>query len=196
MYGDDLLEVDRDARPGTPRYCLRCDLDAEPGEKICHQCGEILREQAFCPVCEAYWHLLAGTDCPKHEIPLQDRAPDPYPYLPRDEQLEWTTVARFVNVTEAEARRLRLEAEGIPVFVEGERNQNYYGCEAKLQVPRKHVADARILLSQTWTSALSRTTSKTRGRNSPHRAGRTSEEWRKALTGCVSPSRSPRSVCG
>ena len=52
--------------------------------------------------------------------------------------------------------RIRLEAEGIPTFVEGER----MGAPAmyrvatggvKLQVPAEFAADARVILSQDWS---------------------------------------------
>jgi hypothetical protein len=67
------------------------------------------------------------------------------------------TVATYPDVLQADAPRLRLEAEGIPTFLEGERmgrNTIYQVATGgvKLQVPDAQLADARVLLSQVWTS--------------------------------------------
>jgi hypothetical protein len=145
--GDDLCRV------ATPRYCPRCDRDTEPGEALCALCGESTADQGYCPVCERSWRLPAGSDCPKHEIALEDRPPDG----PGLETVRWATVASFADALEAEAPRLRLEAEGIPTFLEGERmgrNTIYQVATGgvKLQVPVEQVADARVLLAQTWAT--------------------------------------------
>ena len=68
----------------------------------------------------------------------------------------WVTVGTFADDHEAEAVRIRLEAEGIPTFVEGARmgGRSMYHVATgglKLQVPRQLAADARVLLSQTWS---------------------------------------------
>jgi hypothetical protein len=57
----------------------------------------------------------------------------------------------------AEAPRIRLEAEGIPTFVEGERmgaRSMYHVATGgvKLKVPDNLASDARIILSQTWSA--------------------------------------------
>jgi hypothetical protein len=69
---------------------------------------------------------------------------------------KWVTVATFADDVEAEAPRLRLEAEGVPTFLEGARmgSRSMYQVATggvRLQVPEPLVADARILLSQSWT---------------------------------------------
>jgi hypothetical protein len=65
-------------------------------------------------------------------------------------------VATFADDIQAEAPRLRLEAEGIPTFLEGARmgSRSMYQVATggvKLQVPEPLSADARVLLSQSWT---------------------------------------------
>lgn len=65
------------------------------------------------------------------------------------------TLRTFEDPLDAEALRLRLEAEGIPTFLEGSRmsSRSMYHVATggtKLQVPEPLVADARILLNQTW----------------------------------------------
>jgi hypothetical protein len=67
------------------------------------------------------------------------------------------TVARFGDALRAEAPRIRLEAEGIPTFVEGERmgSPSMYHVATggvQLRVPASLVADARILLAQSWAT--------------------------------------------
>jgi hypothetical protein len=65
------------------------------------------------------------------------------------------TVRGFHHPIEAETARIRLEAEGIPTFLEGQRMGSNYPYHVatggiKLQVPRPLVQEARILLSQSW----------------------------------------------
>ncbi|MCA1685306.1 MAG: hypothetical protein LC745_04860, partial [Planctomycetia bacterium] len=67
----------------------------------------------------------------------------------------WVTVETFADALKAEAPRIRLEAEGIPTFVEGARmgSHSMYPVATggvRLQVPRPLAADARVVLSQTW----------------------------------------------
>jgi hypothetical protein len=148
---DHDFECDGLSRVTTLRYCPRCDRETEPDEALCAVCGESTADQGFCPVCERSWCQPAGSDCPKHEIPLEDRPPA----VAGLEAVRWVTVARFADTLAAEAPRLRLEAEGIPSFLEGERmGQNtLYNVATggvKLQVPVEQVADARVLLAQTW----------------------------------------------
>jgi len=97
--------------------------------------------------------LPQGLPCPKHELPLETppTRPDPEPI----QTGKWVTVATFGHPFEAEARRLRLEAEGIPTFLDGARmgsNTLYQVATGgiKLQVPTGLVDDARILLNQSW----------------------------------------------
>lgn len=67
----------------------------------------------------------------------------------------WVTVGTFADPQTAEPARLRLDAEGIPVFLEGARmgGRSMYAVATggvKLQVPAPLAADARVLLSQVW----------------------------------------------
>jgi hypothetical protein len=67
----------------------------------------------------------------------------------------WVTVTVFPTSLAAAVPRSRLEAEGIPTFLDGERMGSpgmYYGATrgVKLQVPANRLADARIILSQCW----------------------------------------------
>ena len=62
----------------------------------------------------------------------------------------------FPDSLAAAVPRSRLEAEGIPTFLDGERagGSGAYSAPTegvRLQVPAKHVADARIILSQNWS---------------------------------------------
>jgi hypothetical protein len=65
------------------------------------------------------------------------------------------TVATFADDVQAEAPRIRLEAEGIPTFLEGARmgSRSMYQVATggvRLQVPEPLTADARVLLAQSW----------------------------------------------
>lgn len=157
MHGDNFSEADDLVGVPTPRYCPRCDRAVGGEARLCAHCGEALREQAFCPVCERYWRLPAGSDCPKHEIPLDDRAPAPALGPGAGNAIRWTTIASYYFATQATAPRLMLEAEGIATFVDGERmgSNSIYPVATggvKLQVPEANVADARVLLSQIRTT--------------------------------------------
>ena len=62
----------------------------------------------------------------------------------------------FADTAQAQLTRIRLEAEGISTFLEGERmgSRSMYMVATgglKLQVPRPLAAEARVLLSQSWT---------------------------------------------
>lgn len=145
-----------------PRFCPRCRRAALEGETtLCAECGESLQPQAFCATCEDYWPLAAGTPCPKHEVVL-DGAPPRRADLPSGASgsvSRWVTVGTFDDAMKAEAPRIRLESEGIPTFLEGERmgSLSMYQVATggvKLQVPQPLVADARILLGQTWSTEV------------------------------------------
>jgi hypothetical protein len=109
-------------------------------------------------VCEAHWALVPGTPCPKHELALETWAPAPAEAFSRNTPQAWVTVGNFADALHAEAPRIRLESEGIPTFLEGERmgSPSMYQVATggvKLQVPESLVADARILLAQSWSPA-------------------------------------------
>src|SRR5271165_6310333 len=107
----------------SPRYCPGCGLDKFDHFEgsICPDCGETLRTQAYCPVCERHWRMEPGSSCPKHDVELETaraRVPAPAregPYVP------WVTVSVFPNSVTAAIVQGRLEAEGIPTSLDGER---------------------------------------------------------------------------
>ncbi|WP_435016714.1 hypothetical protein TA3x_004288 [Tundrisphaera sp. TA3] len=140
-----------------PRFCPRCGAGAKPGTdpELCPQCGDRLANQGYCPTCEDFWKLHAGYPCPKHEVELLD---DP----PRDEFIgdrsKLVTVATYPHPNQANAPRIRLEAEGIPTFLDGERMAGniYYQVATggvRLMVPADLASQARILIDQTWAPA-------------------------------------------
>jgi hypothetical protein len=140
----------------APRFCPRCRVEERGAALLCRECGERLIPEGYCGICEAFWRLPEGSACPKHDLPLDAWRPFPAEALDADGQLRWTTVAIFPDTLKAEAPRIRLEAEGIPTFLEGERmgSRSMYQVATggvKLQVPEPLVPEARILLSQSWT---------------------------------------------
>jgi hypothetical protein len=151
----DGIHFDEPEAVAARRFCPRCGREAGAHASLCDHCGETLRAQGYCRVCERYWRRPVGADCPKHEIPLDD-APPPAPHDdPAAAGARWVTVQVFPDSLAAEAPRQRLEAEGIPTFVDGSRmgSRSMYHVAAggvKLQVPEPLLADARILLAQTW----------------------------------------------
>jgi hypothetical protein len=124
---------------------------------LCPECGEALRDRGYCTVCDDYWLLPEGAACPKHDLPLERGRPEAGVDLPPGARVDWATIGRFAHPTDAEAPRIRLEAEGIPTFVEGERmgGHGLYQVATggvKLQVPRDLAQEARVLLSQSWAA--------------------------------------------
>jgi hypothetical protein len=108
-------------------------------------------------VCEQFWTLPPGRPCPKHEVELGAWEGS----LPAEGEVvadqRWVTIARFGDALRAEAPRIRLEAEGIPTFVDCARmgSPSMYHVATggvKLQVPESLAADARVLLAQTWSA--------------------------------------------
>jgi hypothetical protein len=142
----------------VPRYCKRCG-EAVPEhneDRLCPECGEKLIPQGYCPVCEDYWRLPAAALCPKHDVVLEDGPPPMSAPIPIGRSIAWVTVRVFPDSLAAAVPRSRLEAEGIRTFIEGERmgSANMYRVAtggAKLQVPAEQAADARIILSQSWS---------------------------------------------
>lgn len=141
-----------------PRYCPSCRfVEGDDFEGyLCPECGRTLIPQGYCPVCEDRWRLGVGALCPKHDVVLEDvpaRSSEP---MLSGSSVSWITMAQFPNSLAAAVPRSRLEAEGIPTFLDGERmgSSGMYQVAirgVKLQVPSDRVADARIILSQSWT---------------------------------------------
>lgn len=141
-----------------PRFCPSCRKPGPSGGTLCPNCGDSLRDRGYCGVCGRYWLLTAGEPCPKHDLPLDD-GPPPEPHPGEAEYVDWVSIASYTHPIAAEAPRIRLEAEGIPTFLEGERmgGHGLYGVATggvRLQVPKGLVDEARIVLSQTWTPAV------------------------------------------
>jgi hypothetical protein len=143
----------------APRFCTDCGRPGGVPEdrSLCSHCGGMLAVQGYCPICEARVRRRVGDLCPKHDVTLLEE--DPYP-LQRPWEgsaaISWVTVKRFPDSLAATGARIRLDAEGIPTFLEGER----MGAPAmyrvatggvKLQVPAEFLADARVILSQDWS---------------------------------------------
>lgn len=150
---DSLPGVLRVSGDDVPLYCPRCQRPSGRGATLCADCGERLLVQGYCPICERFWARPVGSDCPKHDVPLDDRPPARAPA----EGARWVTAGLYADALKAEAPRIRLEAEGIPTFVEGERmgGHSMYPVATggvKLQVPQPMLADARVLLAQTWAA--------------------------------------------
>ena len=148
------IQTKNDKTSNGPRFCPRCRKAALADLSICRDCGETLLDRGYCEVCDAWLLQPIGTECPKHDLPLIDAPPTPDLDL-RAISARFVTVATYGVTSAAQGPRLRLEAEGIPVFLEGER----MGADAiyqvatggvKLQVPEDQAAEARILLSQRW----------------------------------------------
>jgi len=143
----------------VPRFCPRC-LRADEVEKhaaLCGRCGDALLPRGYCPICESYLNQAVGELCAKHDVPLEKGADDPDPT--EFESRYWVTLKTFPDRSAAEGLRIRLEAEGIPTFLDGERMGSAAMYQVatggvKLQVPEDSLDEARILVSQTWSSPV------------------------------------------
>jgi hypothetical protein len=140
-----------------PRFCPTCGYEA--GEvsdgPLCARCGAALHLQGYCPICESRWRLAVGALCPKHDVELLSDEPGSTSRVAAG-PISWITVTKFPHSLAAAAARIRLEAEGIPTFLEGERmgSPSMYRVATggvKLQVPADLVAEARVILSQSWS---------------------------------------------
>src|SRR5581483_2549628 len=101
-----------------PTYCRRCGRNGPGDQHLCPECGDTLVEQGFCPICERPWRQPVGSPCPKHEIELIS-VDDVEPVA--TDRARWVTVATFADGLQAEPPRIRLESEGIPTLLQGER---------------------------------------------------------------------------
>lgn len=143
---------------GLPLYCPRCRRVAVRGGRACPGCGGTLVVRGYCTVCESRWSLPVGAACPKHELELV--AEEPQSLVPDFEEAagRWAIVGSYSNSLEAETARLRLEAEGIPARLEGQRMAETYSLQlatggVRLVVPANLEQDARVVLSQVWTTS-------------------------------------------
>ena len=142
--------------PAIPRFCPRCRKAGGDGQVLCAVCGETMAMSGFCPVCDTFLSLAPGDLCPKHDLELDVNAPPRQSEMMETAFTDWVRVASFPHSIAAEAPRIRLEAEGIPVFLDGERmgSQGAYSNAVggtQLLVPRQLEQEARVLLSQSWS---------------------------------------------
>ena len=107
----------------APPFCSRCrkSFSGSFGLAICPTCGDRLIPEGYCSVCEDYWTLPVGVPCPKHDLPLDALGPPRLQFEVLGKPARWVTVCHFTDSLAAQAPRIRLEAEGIPTFVDGER---------------------------------------------------------------------------
>jgi hypothetical protein len=144
----------------VPRYCPECGSatsDQTWDRPFCARCGGTLVDQSFCAICESHWRLPAGDNCPKHDIPLEEATSREALVPAAGPSSMWQTVHKFPHSLAAAGARIRLEAEGIPTFIDGERmgSPSMYRVATggvNLQVPAHLANDARIILDQTWQS--------------------------------------------
>lgn len=135
----------------TRLFCPRCHRAVEPGAQVCSRCFGVLQAAGYCPICEDWALATPGKPCPKHDVELADR-PIAADVEGSDSRL--VTVATFGIPSEAQGPRLRLEAEGIPAFLQGQRMGAIYQVATggvTLQVPEEFAGEARIILAQTWS---------------------------------------------
>ncbi len=142
-----------------PHFCPSCGRVEANDQRLCPHCGERRTPAGFCGICEDYWPLPVGTLCPKHEVELEPTEVPDHDELAGPGAPPWVTVATFADNLQAEAPRIRLEAEGIRTFLMGERMGSHSMYQVatggvKLQVPEPLAADARILLAQSWTAPV------------------------------------------
>jgi hypothetical protein len=140
-----------------PRFCPDCGRAAgETDGDLCANCGSSLAIQGYCPICEGRVRRRVGELCPKHDVMLLADDVEERPRLADGSAISWVTVKRFPDSLAVSGARIRLEAEGIPTFVEGERMgaPTMYRVATggvKLQVPADLAADARVILDQDWS---------------------------------------------
>jgi hypothetical protein len=150
--------IQRPAPELVPRFCPSCERRAPDGHEhpLCPECGATLVPQGYCPVCEDYWRLAADVLCPKHDVPLEAGPASSSERIAAGRPVTWVTVREFPDTLAAAVPQSRLEAEGIATFLEGARmgSPGMYTVATggvKLQVPSDQAAEARIILSQSWS---------------------------------------------
>jgi hypothetical protein len=118
-------------------------------------CNLTLLQEGYCAVCGSFWALSSGELCPKHDLALSLK-PEAGDDLACEGETSWVVADTFDVETEAEAKRIRLESEGIPTRLDNER----MGGRSMLlvatggisiKVPEDKLADARVILSQQWS---------------------------------------------
>ncbi|WP_152053249.1 hypothetical protein [Tautonia marina] len=144
------------SRLQPPRFCPGCARPRRANHAdLCPECGDRLQPQGYCTVCESFWPLPADAPCPKHDLPLAHEPPEPLLTLADHQPIDWVTVGSFPLPFQAEAARIRLDAEAIPTLIDGHRmaSHGYHLLSGgiRLQVPRALAQDARIILSQSWS---------------------------------------------
>ena len=155
--GSDLFPSHDQSR--IARLCPRCrrSIEVEPHVHLCKHCGETLVDRGYCPICEAYLNQPVGASCAKHDVILEEH-PEEFD-LSSFTSRKWVTLETYPSRGAAEGLRIRLEAEGIPTFLDGERmgSSAMYQVATggvKLQVPEELLDDARILISQSWSPPI------------------------------------------
>jgi hypothetical protein len=145
-------------RKSVARFCPDCGHARDSTDSgLCDRCGTTLVIQGYCPICESRLRRAVGELCPKHDVKLlADDSFEARPPVPAGAAIAWVTVKRFPDSLAVAAARIRLEAEGIPTFVEGERMgaPSMYRVATggvKLQVPAELTAEARVILDQEWS---------------------------------------------
>jgi hypothetical protein len=148
----------RSAPDVLPRFCPNCGdmADVAADERLCPLCGETSIAQGYCPVCERHWRIAVGEACPKHDLPLEPGPATPNRPILAGQSVVWVTIKSYENSLAAAVPRSRLEAEGVPTFLDGERmgSPGMYTTATngvRLQVPADRAAEARIILSQSWS---------------------------------------------
>jgi ribosomal protein S27AE len=142
----------------APRFCPECGRAAAPSTEgnLCGHCGSTLAIQGYCPICEGRLRRRIGELCPKHDVKLVSDDAETRPQWPDGAPVSWVTVKVFPDTLAAAGARIRLEAEEIPTFLEGERMgaPGMYRVATggvKLQVPAEFTAEARVILAQDWS---------------------------------------------
>jgi hypothetical protein len=150
--------LDRSPRSG-PSFCPSCRKSTRPtGQSdLCERCGDRLVSKGYCPVCEDFVSRAVGEPCPKHQVVLEPEAPPTLSRRLAEEGTSWVEVGRFSDALACQPPRIRLEAEGIPTMIDGERmgDRSMYHVATGgvvLRVPENLAGDARIILSQTWSA--------------------------------------------